>query len=140
MVERSASASSTAAPATHGTVGKDHHEVVLRHLPSEMADFRKNAVMTSCAKPFQALHFTCLLPLIVHLNTILQPLVLIIATLRDNVILEYVRFTRESRPFNNILLYSIQKAQPSRSWASQYSPLSLAWLCLVLQLHRSICT
>ena len=63
MVERSSSASSTAAPAAHGTAGKDHHEVVLRRLSSEMADFRKDAIMTSRAKllvPFQALHFTCL--------------------------------------------------------------------------------
>ena len=50
MVERSSSASSTAAPAAHGTAGKDHHEVVLRRLPSGMADFRKNAIMTSRAK------------------------------------------------------------------------------------------
>ena len=50
MVERSVSASSTAAPAAHGTAGKDHHEVVLRRLPLEMTDFRKNAIITSRAK------------------------------------------------------------------------------------------
>jgi len=33
-----------------GTAGKDHPEVVLRRLPSEMADFHKNATMTSRAK------------------------------------------------------------------------------------------
>ena len=58
MVEQRSSASSTAAPAAHGTAGKVHHEVVL---PSEMADFQKNAIMTSRAKllvPFQALHLS----------------------------------------------------------------------------------
>ena len=78
MVERSSSASSTAAPAAHDTAGKDHHEVVLRRLPSEMADFRKNAIMMSCAKPFQALLFTCLVEIAsLDRPSQLQPLVLI---------------------------------------------------------------